>query len=455
MAEALTMESFMKSCINCEYFRWEQPFDRNSIKQCSKCKMVMYCSWQCQREHWENVHKHQCKYIAKLKTKPKSVHVVADCSDCKLEVATGRVELCNPENPVLKCPFGENPDFGFGISWPLGEMTGQFVTKAEATVSLMPRILQKLKDIHHTAWVVNPKSSEELCQVLIKARFIIWTNAYMLANPGPVLDKAVGWVNTETMLELDELIGNICKLLIAAKFEEQNEFRPWDTLKLLASFLGFYSSDLMRISAEILGLPELSEDLVKIRVSSDQYSGLWQRILDTLNGRLVPYIALVEVLCGGQLKQKCYECLEETIVSDVFMIGGGSSTLDLDCVQGPVLMFGRVTAALCDDQECLEQGMDKLFQHDIDLYDLYAKKGVAAISCDYCGVPGAWNRGHRCSRCLTKVYCGEECRDKDWVVHRLVCKEGEEKRKRKGGQQDRKRQGKDRVRNHFHELEKS
>ena len=50
-------------------------------------------------------------------------------------------------------------------------------------------------------------------------------------------------------------------------------------------------------------------------------------------------------------------------------------------------------------------------------------------------------RGHRCSQCLTKVYCGEECRDKDWAVHKLVCRAGEESRKVKGGKLQRKLEG--------------
>ena len=179
--------------------------------------------------------------------------------------------MCRPDNPVLGCPLGHT-HFPFGLPWPLGEMTGQFMTKAEATISLMIRILLKMRIIDHTAWVIDTKSSVELCNTLLHARVNLWTNAYMRANPGPVLETAVGCANTITMLELDERIGNTGNLLIAAKFKEHNEFRPLDTLKLLASFLVFTNSDLMRNAAECLGLPEMSEDLLKIRVTSDQNS---------------------------------------------------------------------------------------------------------------------------------------------------------------------------------------
>jgi len=49
--------------------------------------------------------------------------------------------------------------------------------------------------------------------------------------------------------------------------------------------------------------------------------------------------------------------------------------------------------------------------------------------CGYCRVRIALHKGYRCTRCLTERYCRERCRDKDWVVHKLVCREGQEQRK--------------------------
>ena len=44
--------------------------------------------------------------------------------------------------------------------------------------------------------------------------------------------------------------------------------------------------------------------------------------------------------------------------------------------------------------------------------------------CDHCGklVLG----GHRCYKCHTKVYCGQECYDADLSVHKEICKPKEE-----------------------------
>ena len=70
---------------------------------------------------------------------------------------------------------------------------------------------------------------------------------------------------------------------------------------------------------------------------------------------------------------------------------------------------------------------------------------------DYCAMYYKGVRGKRCSRCLTKVYCGEDCRDLDWRVHKLVCREGEVERKKKAGQQGRKQEGRDKM-SHLKEM---
>ena len=50
------------SCPNCDVFGWVQ-LEPEKLKQCSKCKVVQYCSTSCQREHWKLVHKQQCEEL--------------------------------------------------------------------------------------------------------------------------------------------------------------------------------------------------------------------------------------------------------------------------------------------------------------------------------------------------------------------------------------------------------
>ena len=53
----------MRFCANCRIFEWEQ-VKPESLQKCGRCKLLQYCSTQCQAEHWALVHKSQCKILA-------------------------------------------------------------------------------------------------------------------------------------------------------------------------------------------------------------------------------------------------------------------------------------------------------------------------------------------------------------------------------------------------------
>ena len=214
MSDVLQEQSAQKVCINCIFYGWEQPDDRTTIQQFAKCKVVMYCSKQCQQEPWMNVHKQHCKYLSKTKIMPKSVHDKVTCPDCKFEAEAGWLEMCRPNNPVLVCPLVERSQILDGPSvssdpgrpFPLGEMTGQFRTKVEATISLMMRILLKMKKTRHFAWAIDTQSIEKMCQILGQTREACWKKAYILANPGSRLDRALVIATNSGILEFDKLI---------------------------------------------------------------------------------------------------------------------------------------------------------------------------------------------------------------------------------------------------------
>ena len=50
-------------CVNCFVYKWEQPEDLSALKNCGRCKVVKYCSKECQEEHWALVHKKQCNKL--------------------------------------------------------------------------------------------------------------------------------------------------------------------------------------------------------------------------------------------------------------------------------------------------------------------------------------------------------------------------------------------------------
>ena len=49
----------LNKCANCVVFGWKQA-ESQSLQQCGRCKVLLYCGEECQREHWALVHKAQC-----------------------------------------------------------------------------------------------------------------------------------------------------------------------------------------------------------------------------------------------------------------------------------------------------------------------------------------------------------------------------------------------------------
>ena len=69
MAEAhpiWTPSTLPNTCANCLLFNWVQP-EVGDLQKCTRCKMLQYCSKECQKEHWMLVHKSQCKKLAEIK----------------------------------------------------------------------------------------------------------------------------------------------------------------------------------------------------------------------------------------------------------------------------------------------------------------------------------------------------------------------------------------------------
>jgi hypothetical protein len=146
---------------------------------------------------------------------------------------------------------------------------------------------------------------------------------------------------------------------------------------------------------------------------------MWRRVLDVMPGKLVPYTDLLKVVCGGQLSQVCYGCSKDITVSQViFPDNISNSRID------PGYFLGDISASVCGDPNCVK----KVVVHDIFVTKMYMKVSFThkGNMCDSCGLPSS-GKILRCTRCLTKLYCGVECRDEDWKkVHKLVCKKGDE-----------------------------
>ena len=61
-------------CANCLVFGWEQ-VKPESLQKCGRCKVLQYCSKECQAEHWALVHKVHCQKMAWARQSDESVGI--------------------------------------------------------------------------------------------------------------------------------------------------------------------------------------------------------------------------------------------------------------------------------------------------------------------------------------------------------------------------------------------
>ena len=61
-------------CANCFVFHWKE-VKPDSLQKCGRCKVLQYCSKECQEEHWDMVHKEHCGKMARARKSAESVGI--------------------------------------------------------------------------------------------------------------------------------------------------------------------------------------------------------------------------------------------------------------------------------------------------------------------------------------------------------------------------------------------
>jgi len=437
-----------KECVNCKVYGWKQPADTSDLKRCSSCKVVWYCGEQCQKEHWQKTHKNHCKYLAGRKVLPKSKHDEATCLVCQEEMEAKACSGCCWQcNPVLPCTLsvGNNllstnhcETIGQFSHIPLAEMTGQFHSKVEATLATMMRIMLKMKMTRHAMWNVEKETSDQLYQMLSELRVLFRKFSVVVGGPDGVQGDSF------LCPELFEAMDKINLTIRDVDYHNDSQYMPWDTLKVLASFLLGAQEIIGRTAADLLGVPDLSETAQNMRVTVPKFFRLWENVLKLLSRNLVPISQLVEVLCDGNTTQECFGCSVQVSVENLVVNYFGELSAPPNT---PILLFNYILLATsCGRRDCfnsavtakLKKTIDPIFVVYIQFSELYRND-----ICDYCGGFNKEVRGFRCAGCKTKLYCGMGCYEKD-TVHHTLCEKGDGRKKKKGTDR-RREEGKKRI----------
>jgi len=480
MAENLKKSGIRKFfCWNCPTYGWseDEGGDGSSLSACSQCSLALYCSRECQREHWEKVHKKHCKYLAGKKINPISKHSASDCPKCKIEEEVTSEAIIQVDNPVYPChieysyrdtkkevmqevikdKFGDTRQVPIFVS--VGEMTGKFISKQDKTLSILQQIFLKISAVHPEPFKTNSLSGQIL-GCLTHLRGIVWSQS-LTSNLEEEIDS-----NAEIEIFhlgknlLNSLLVNVVKFhptMIC--FEEQDGiYKWWSTfiffLNIFFQANYFYRvlSSLQFLSSETL---EKSEGQLELNdfVVNNNFLMTWERLLAAVTDKMIPYEDLLGIYCEGQLYRECGHCSTKIQVetftpgylatdmlgegADFSLILGISSVLGTFTKNQCAVTYGPRLHFTCGEVLCDGQIAGAVFRNRLLLSAeaLALTERFVANRCDCCYK--VTERAHRCSRCKTKIYCSEDCQHTDWKVHKICCQksfesEDQQRRKKKG-----------------------
>jgi len=379
-------------CANCRVFQWSQP-ESSALKQCSKCKVLKYCSEDCQVEHWKLVHSKHCKELAAAKK----------------DESEGKNKSPMPVSIWSNHPF---------------PLDGVKEDVHEVLLICIEKILAKMKKLGHPAFSAFPAELEQLEQKLAKCRAIIWfrrkTGLHGINDP------------------IADVLSSVHSLILVRK---RDPLGLWPTLIL---FLGRISEHFVVVNMKNLKEPRKSvpetlwENLDEKQI--EVFTSRLEALIKALGGSRIPsFEELLKIYCGGSLAQICSFCTSPMSVAAVHEEVEGCKDNTPQVAILPCLppFFS------CGASPCAKQ-MEKKSA-------AWAKWAFALGTtcnrlnknrCDSCFKLAG--QVHRCIKCFTKTYCSEECWKGD-KKHKQFCRKDPVDRKVKSDSKVRRKEQEEKV----------
>ena len=293
----------IRFCANCVVFDWYPPEDQSILRKCGKCKVLEYCSVDCQAEHWDVVHKKHCKKLKLAKD------------------AAG--EKDSPTFPIGL--FSHHP-------FPMAGLLGDTI---EMLTILIQRTLFKMQQTGHPAW--DLPVVRQLEKVMRENRQVIWAWRKL----GPEKEITSG-----KMVRFDHLLYWTSGRSFDGLFNDL-----WSTLNLVLGRLSDYLTlvEVSRLREPHKTVPE--EVWRDVLNEVGPFSTRLQELISAFfgNGAQVPsFLDLLEVLCGGSLKQKCSFCnVNVTVAAMVNEVDGISGKVPTVILRPHFPVFFTCAAASC------------------------------------------------------------------------------------------------------------
>ena len=367
----------------------------------------------CQEEHWRKVHKKHCRYLGGIKKAEHSEHKQATCETCIKAKALGDL-IFSPANPDYVCIY-EHVDFEilpatFPLPFPF---TGSPEDRIERMLTAIQRILLKIKATKNQVYLVQPQHVEGLEKDLWDLRSKIYINRIRGGDQYSLeICESVASILLHPSLSSWRPIAIEARRYAHQMF--QDIFKPLATLALLMQLISNTFNFNLEHSLSMDSLPSKHRKMSQ----KDQFFEVVDRILDALDREMVPFHVLAAIACGERRVQRCSQCRKQIVIQGFSIDDFTFRMSDSDVFISPVEGL-RYT---CEAPECFgnerRRYSDKVTPWMATVMATHTK--LQGTRCDACFLMAPLNGVHR-SRCLTKNYCSQVCRDTDDAVHKVCC----------------------------------
>ena len=330
----------MNKCANCLVYNWVQP-DPSVLQKCKQCKIVQYCSRDCQAEHWKSCHKNHCKKLVAAKEAWREGDLPVD--------------------------FLSHHPFPFPVTGTPGDTT-------EALVCMIRQVIVKMEETGHPALSTNAALLEQIWQ-----RMVV-TNLGTISFSRKIYPPAACAAHAALSDPCADLLSQIGMLFFD---ETEDQLGLWHTLKLILSCLvdHLFLQGISSMKEPHESVPEELWHGVEVEVGL--FPDVAEQIIELFSAdcQVPPFKRLLEVVCGGRLNNECMFCNTQIVVG---------------AISGPVHGFKCVVPSVwvspyfprifyCSETSCQEQAGSKLmlsYKWRVGVTAALTK--LAPNRCDFC-----------------------------------------------------------------------
>ena len=150
----------------------------------------------------------------------------------------------------------------------------------------------------------------------------------------------------------------------------------------------------------------------------DEFLEVADKIIEALDQEIVPFRDLAAIACGGKTQQNCSQCHKKIVVQGIVLydlpVRASLTEITFNSIE--------TRRYVCESSECYKKerhGKDKKYTSWF-MAVITTHSRLHETRCDHCFLLAPLNEVHR-SKCRTKSYCSQVCRDADDTVHKICC----------------------------------